>query len=71
MRLVRWIRHHHRRGNAMMTFRLIFDAAVVQRTLAVAGASLLFLGLSSASLPLTWHYMPSALADPGGKWEGQ
>lgn len=49
-----------------MTARAISAvAAVIRRTTAVIGATLLIVGLLSATLPPAWRLLPSALADPG------
>jgi len=49
-----------------MTARAIsVVAAVIRRTTAVIGATLMIVGLLAATLPPAWRLLPSALADPG------
>ena len=55
----------------MITIWLLSNvAAVVRRTAVLAVASLLIVGLSSATLPPPWHGVPAALAEAGGNGKG-
>jgi hypothetical protein len=55
-----------------MTVRAILTIATrIRRTVALAGAALLIVGLSSAGLPPVWQLPSLALADPGGNGNGK